>query len=382
MFVPAHSAVRALIDAIDPDAYARTRNFVDGAVTRLSPYITHGMVSLPEVLTAVSARQPVHAQHKLVYEFGWREYFRHVWRMRGEGIFSSLHPGPLPDVAYTTYVPGDILEGTTGVPVIDKAVHTLYQTGYLHNHARMWLASYVVHVRKVHWRAGADWLYGYLLDGDLASNHLSWQWVAGTGSTKPYLFNADNVARYAAEEWHSFGTIVDNTYEALEQLARTPLLFPDPQWRNVAVQSSQLEPLLTSQPPSMRFSAPDATLVAGRDVWLVHPWNMAQVLTDLPKDSLVLGVLLSDFHRRWPWSERRWRFVTESMVQLTSCMWHGEAQTLAQALQAARSVRSTDELHLDPWLQQLATCEPTAALFPAVDGCSESFSQWWRQASR
>ncbi|MGC8035725.1 FAD-binding domain-containing protein, partial [Salmonella enterica] len=74
------------------------------------------------------------------------------------------------------------------------------------NHARMWLASYVVHLRKVHWRAGADWMVGHLLDGDLASNHLSWQWVAGTGSHKPYLFNAENVAKYAPAEWHSPGT--------------------------------------------------------------------------------------------------------------------------------------------------------------------------------
>jgi len=80
--------------------------------------------------------------------------------------------------------------------VIDRAVHQLYTTGYLHNHARMWLASYIVHLRKVHWRVGADWMVGYLLDGDLASNHLSWQWVAATFSNKPYLFNAENVARY------------------------------------------------------------------------------------------------------------------------------------------------------------------------------------------
>ena len=79
----------------------------------------------------------------------------------------------------------------------DAWVAELKHTGYLHNHARMWLASYVVHLRKVHWRAGADWLYAHLLDGDLASNHLSWQWVAGTGSHKPYLFNAENVARIA-----------------------------------------------------------------------------------------------------------------------------------------------------------------------------------------
>ena len=97
------------------------------------------------------------------------------------------------------------------MPVIDEAVRTLFATGTLHNHARMWLASSVVHVRKVHWRVGADWLYGHLLDGDLASNHLSWQWVAGTGSRKPYLFNAGNVARYAPAAWHSPGSVIDTT---------------------------------------------------------------------------------------------------------------------------------------------------------------------------
>jgi hypothetical protein len=82
--------------------------------------------------------------------------------------------------AYVRELPTEIRQGCTGVPVIDEAVYALYANGTLHNHARMGLASYVVHVRKVHWRAGADWLYSHLLDGDLASNHLSWQWVAGT----------------------------------------------------------------------------------------------------------------------------------------------------------------------------------------------------------
>jgi deoxyribodipyrimidine photo-lyase len=58
----------------------------------------------------------------------------------------------------------------SGVPVIDRTVRQLYATGYLHNHARLWLASYLVHVLKVHWRTGADWLYSQLLCGDQASN--------------------------------------------------------------------------------------------------------------------------------------------------------------------------------------------------------------------
>ncbi|NJR64914.1 MAG: hypothetical protein HC772_05710 [Leptolyngbyaceae cyanobacterium CRU_2_3] len=80
---------------------------------------------------------------------------------------------------------------------MDTLIWMLRRTGYLHNHARMYLASYVVHFRKVAWRSGADWMYGLLIDGDFSSNHLSWQWVASTFSHKPYIFNRENLERYA-----------------------------------------------------------------------------------------------------------------------------------------------------------------------------------------
>jgi deoxyribodipyrimidine photo-lyase len=72
-------------------------------------------------------------------------------------------------------------------------VRELYDTGYLHNQARMKLAAYVVHWRRVRWQAGAAWMLSRLLDGDLASNNLSWQWVASTFAAKPYLFNQENL---------------------------------------------------------------------------------------------------------------------------------------------------------------------------------------------
>ena len=217
---PTRSAALARIARVRPAAYARTRNHLDGAVTGLSPYLTHGLVTLREVLAGVLGRGPLPVQHKLVFELGWREFFRHAWAHEGEGILQSLHPGPRADAAYARTLPDDIRQARTCVPVVDRAVQTLYATGTLHNHARMWLASYVVHLRHVHWRAGADWLVAHLADGDLASNHLSWQWVAGTGSHKPYLFNAENVARHAPPAWHSEGTVVDQPYEALDRAAR------------------------------------------------------------------------------------------------------------------------------------------------------------------
>ena len=387
MFAPTLAAAQARIAAVRPAAYARTRNALDGAVSRLSPYITHGFVTLTDVLAGVAARHPVpplQMQHKFVYELGWRAYFRHVWQHRGDGILHSLHDGPLPDEAYARELPADIRQACTGVSVIDEAVRELHATGWLHNHARMWLASYVVHVRKVHWRAGADWLYGHLLDGDLASNHLSWQWVAGTGSSKPYLFNADNVARYAPASWNSRGSIVDTSYEALDRMARDGA--KQGRGAHRALQVSLLqddEPRLAAEPPrELGTTAPDAAAVAGHDVWLVHPWSLGELPADLPADTQVIGVFAADFHRAWPWSDKRWHFVGSRMAALAPTRWHGEAAAIGAALQGARRVRSIDEPHLAPWLARWAQCSAAPALFASVDRRCDSFSQWWTRASR
>ena len=150
MFPPTLAAARSRVAAVRPAAYAATRNRLDGAVSGLSPYVTHGFVTLREVLAGVAAWHRLDAQHKFVYELGWRAYFRHVWTHRGSDILASLHAGVLPEGAYARELPADLREARTGVPAIDQAVRTLYATGMLHNHARMWLASYVVHLRKVH----------------------------------------------------------------------------------------------------------------------------------------------------------------------------------------------------------------------------------------
>jgi deoxyribodipyrimidine photo-lyase len=382
-FPPTREAALARVQAVRPNDYARSRNAIGGAVSGLSPYITHGLVSLPEVLAGVTAKHQLDAQHKFVYELGWREYFRHVWHSRGSEILSSLRDGLLPDASYAPQLPADIRQAATGVPVIDQAVRILYATGYLHNHARMWLASYVVHVRKVHWRVAADWLYGHLLDGDLASNHLSWQWVAGTGSSKSYLFNADNVARYAPADWHSPGSVIDQSYEALDLIARQPQRRSRSDDQAFNSSAALVEPpLMAELPPGWGSTSPDAAAVVGRDVWLVHPWNLADLPASLSADTLVVGIFLTDFHRAWPWSERRWQFVASRMAELATLRWQGEAVTIGAALQGARQVRSTDEPHLKPWLARLATCEATPTLFPAVERRCDSFSQWWTRASR
>ncbi len=385
---PTRDAALARIARVDPSAYARTRNHLDGAVTGLSPYITHGVVTLREVLDGVLRREPLGVQHRLVSELGWREYFRHVWAQRGNGILQSLHPGPLTEADYAPALPAAIREARTGVAVIDAAVRTLYATGTLHNHARLWLASYAVHVCRSRWRAGADWLVAHLLDGDLASNHLSWQWVAGTGSHKPYLFNADNVARHAPPRWHSAGSVIDIPYELLDRIARGVVPAPGAaaDADAAAVGVATPEPALLGTPPAgLVLQAPTATLheqVRGREVWLVHPWGLRSPPAGVSDSAVRVGVYLQEYHAAWPWPEARWRWVDAAMAAVTQERWFVDAADLAAALHGAAGVRSIDEPHLAPWLGSVARLKGAPRLFPVVERRCASFSRWWAQATQ
>ncbi len=375
---------------VRPGDYARTRNHLQGAVSGLSPYVTHGVLTLPEVLAQVLQRGPLPITHKWVYELGWRAFFRQVWLHQGDGILSSLHPGPLPDEAYAQTLPADIRQACTGVPVVDEAVRTLYSTGTLHNHARMWLASYVVHVRRVHWRAGADWMVAHLLDGDLASNHLSWQWVAGTGSHKPYLFNAENVAKFAPAEWHSRGTVIDQSYEALDRLARgvpgSEANGPQASAGGTKRWVETAEPALYGAPPAaLGWGVPDdeaMALLRGREVWLVHPWAVRRPPTDVSEDAVVVGVYCSEYHRAWPWTEQRWQWVDAAMAEVTPHRWHVDVPTLARALSGAARVRGVQDPHIAPYLAPVAELEAPPRLFPALERPYSGFSKWWAQATR
>lgn len=193
-------AAEQTLRRIDPRRYTKSRNHLRGAVTGLSPYIRHGVLSLAEVRDAVFQRIRSRDEgSKLINELGWRDFWQRMWRDLGDGIHDSqeeLKTGHDP-ASYARELPEDIRQGTTGLACMDGFQSELITRGWLHNHARMWLAAYVVHWRKVHWKAGADWFLEHLLDGDPSSNHLSWQWVASSFSHKPYFFNKGNLERFS-----------------------------------------------------------------------------------------------------------------------------------------------------------------------------------------
>ncbi len=190
-------AAETALQQIKPERYAATRNHLKGSVTRLSAYLRHGVLSLAEARRAALQRGGAKAE-KLVTEFAWRDYWQRVYAQIGDGIWKdreSLKTGWRP-ADYADKLPDDIAGGVTGLRCMDSFADELRATGYLHNHARMWLAAYVVHWRRVRWQAGAAWFLAHLLDGDPASNNLSWQWVASAFAVKPYYFNRDNLEQF------------------------------------------------------------------------------------------------------------------------------------------------------------------------------------------
>jgi deoxyribodipyrimidine photo-lyase len=135
---------------------------------------------------------------KFINELGWRDYWQRLYFHLGDGIWQDREAYKTGFAAshYKPELPGAVLEGTTSLACMDGFSRELRETGYLHNHSRMWMAAYAVHWLGVRWQAGARWFLSHLLDGDPASNNLSWQWVASTFSNKPYIFNRENLERY------------------------------------------------------------------------------------------------------------------------------------------------------------------------------------------
>ena len=394
-FAPGADAAAARLKNIDPARYGRTRNALDGAVTGLSPYLTHGILGLKDAAASVNQRHPLGFDDKLVFEFAWREFFQHVWggaAHGGDAILDDMH-GSLPSPgAYAGQVPQDIREGRTGVPAIDAAVRVLYATGYLHNHARMWLASYVVHLRKVHWRAGADWLYGHLIDGDLASNHLSWQWVAGTFSSKPYLFNADNVAKFAPasarEAWASPGTVIDQSYEALDAMARSRSAARPEGGQHAGVTEPALQSTISaSLMPPAHVERAEAAIEsisnrADKAVELIHPWNLSQRSGSASDDALRLGIIHLPAHAAWPWSERRWRFVLETMQQVTDAIWIGDLRQLDLSGASRISAEATQFPGYREALASSAVLTQPPRLFPEPAMACRSFTKFYGRVQR
>ncbi len=207
--------------------YANGRNFDHGpgkhtAVSTLSPWVRRRLVTEAEVVAAALAAHGPEDAEKFIEEVFWRGYFK-GWLERRPQVWASYRIGLQSDLAA---LEGDrrlrrdvarAEDGNTGHDWFDAWAGELVETGYLHNHARMWFASIWIFTLGLPWRLGADFFYRHLLDGDAASNTLGWRWVAGLHTRgKPYRAQAWNIKTYTGQRFAPRDSDLDEVVAGLE----------------------------------------------------------------------------------------------------------------------------------------------------------------------
>ncbi|GEP46086.1 hypothetical protein BGE01nite_53770 [Brevifollis gellanilyticus] len=185
-------------------AYAAGRNYVTMApqrhVSGLSPAVRLGLITPQEIVRDTLEEHGYQPAEKWLQEVCWRTYWKgwlqqrpqiwRAWRQRVHALRETL-----PDAVKQRMEA--VSAGHSGVAVMDHFARELAETGYLHNHARMWWASFWIHAERLPWELGADFFFQHLLDADPASNTLSWRWVAGLQTAgKTYLVRRGNLERF------------------------------------------------------------------------------------------------------------------------------------------------------------------------------------------
>jgi deoxyribodipyrimidine photo-lyase len=229
VFEPSRAAGLARLSQFVPRAgraYGNTRNSDLGPgersnVSCLSPYLRHRLITEDEVVRAVLATHSLQAAEKFVQEVCWRTYWK-GWLEQRPSVWHEYLSELNREQARVAANSGlsralsQAASGASGIECFDAWVRELTDTGYLHNHARMWFASVWIFTLKLPWTLGADFFYRHLLDGDAASNTLSWRWVAGLQTRgKHYVARADNIARYTGGRFDPTGDLNEDA-EALD----------------------------------------------------------------------------------------------------------------------------------------------------------------------
>ena len=359
VFTTEYTGILQQINGIDPVRYAKTRNFINGSVTYLSPYLSRGVISLSQVKNSILSKFTVYQSEKLLQELAWREYYQRVWQEKGNDIFTDLkntQPG------YTNVnIPSAVINASTGIHGIDEAIQTLYQTGYMHNHARMYTSMLTCNIARSHWLLPAEWMYYHLLDGDLASNMLSWQWVCGAFSSKQYYANQENINKYTGSiQQDSF---LDHGYDTIAQQR-----FP-------TVLSNTIELSLSTKLPEKKLPELDPAL----PLLLYNSYQLDPEWHKQEKANRVLVLEPSHFSL-YPVSGKVIRFIIELALKNIPGIqiFCGEISELGN-LNAFPSVYHKEH----PLTQHYPGFkEPREWMFPEVIGYFPGFFGFWKKCEK
>ena len=199
-------ALKTLDSYIEKDIsnYSTQRNFDFGPHNRrniscLSPYITHRLITEFETAKTILSKRPYQKVEKFIQEIFWRIYWKGWLELRPK-VWSDF----LEDVKSLkedeNYI--NAINAKTNIECFNDWVQELKDYNYLHNHTRMLFASIWIFTLGLPWQKGAEFFMKYLLDGDAASNTLSWRWVAGIQTKgKNYIAQNWNISKFTNNKY-------------------------------------------------------------------------------------------------------------------------------------------------------------------------------------
>jgi deoxyribodipyrimidine photo-lyase len=353
------------VNAIDPIKYAKTRNFINGQITYLSPYISRGVISTKQVMEKIIEKQyPYPAIEKIIQELAWREFFQRVWQTKLEQIWDDLKQDQQEVVHHQMIT--SIQKANTGIESIDFAINGLYEKSYMHNHSRMYLASIACNIGKAHWIESSRWMYYHLLDGDIASNNCSWQWVAGAFSSKKYYCNQENVNKYTFSKQQN--TFLDKPYE---QLVDLPI--PD------ALQETTVLDLTTNLPKSNTPNI-DTEL----PTLIYNSYNLDPIWRKLEKVNRVLLLEPSHFNQ-YPVSDKVIEFIIDLSKNIEGIqVYTGEIADIENLYKTNNTWENQKIISKEhpAFAYYPGIKDQRDWMFPEVNGYYPSFFGFWKKAER
>lgn len=212
--------------------YGDTRDFMEQEGTsRLSVFLKNGTITVPQVIAILGLEKQNHksqgGESKFIRELIWREFYYHIiwhWPNVEKEAFNEKYR----DIAWENdkRLFDAWKDGKTGFPVVDAAMRQLKTTGWMHNRARMIVASFLTKDLLIDWRWGESWFMNQLLDGDLAPNNGGWQWAASTGcDAQPYFRIFNPVLQ--SERFDEDGEYIRRFVPELKDLDRKSIHWPD-----------------------------------------------------------------------------------------------------------------------------------------------------------
>jgi deoxyribodipyrimidine photo-lyase len=375
------AALLEQVKSYQPGKYHATRNYTNGAVTSWSPYISRGFLSPVLVMDQLKEQHSYQEWIGFMQQMAWREYFQRVWQHKGDLILQDLKSAQSKVVL--TSLPSPISDGNTGIQALDSAIHHLYKDGMMHNHVRMYISMLHSNIFKAAWLPGAKWMYANLFDHDPAANFLSWQWVAGTFSSKQYIANQENINKYTNSKQR--GTFLDTEYENLQTSIfdhadtiqpNYLIKWPDPLDQKFDIDTTAIFNSIQQENKSKIF---DINQVVPNKAFCIYNSFNLDPLWHADEDVHRILLLEPNHFEQFPVTEKVLQFV----IDLATTNIPGIQIFIGNIEDLSQHIQSSIYFKEHPTTKHYQGIhEERDWLFPQVDGYFPSFFGYWKKCER